>query len=121
MLAKNKKICYTVKNTKIKGGITMKYCNKCGKEIMDEAVICPHCGCSQQPNTPQVVDSSSFGWSLLGFCIPIVGLILFLVWKDTTPLKAKSAGMGALVSVIVGVVFYIIYAIIIGVTIGSSL
>lgn len=22
----------------------MKYCSYCGKEIMDEAVICPHCG-----------------------------------------------------------------------------
>lgn len=24
----------------------MKYCSKCGKEIMDEAVICPNCGCA---------------------------------------------------------------------------
>lgn len=24
----------------------MKYCQKCGKEIMDEAVVCPVCGCS---------------------------------------------------------------------------
>ena len=24
----------------------MKFCEKCGKEIMDEAVICPGCGCS---------------------------------------------------------------------------
>lgn len=24
----------------------MKFCTKCGKEIMDEAVICIHCGCS---------------------------------------------------------------------------
>lgn len=24
----------------------MKYCSKCGKEILDEAVICPHCGCA---------------------------------------------------------------------------
>ena len=24
----------------------MKYCQKCGKEIMDEAVVCPGCGCS---------------------------------------------------------------------------
>ncbi len=23
----------------------MKFCEKCGKEIMDEAVICPNCGC----------------------------------------------------------------------------
>ncbi len=24
----------------------MKFCQKCGKEIMDEAVVCPGCGCS---------------------------------------------------------------------------
>lgn len=24
----------------------MKFCSHCGKEIMDEAMICPHCGCS---------------------------------------------------------------------------
>jgi len=24
----------------------MKFCQKCGKEIMEEAVICPGCGCS---------------------------------------------------------------------------
>ena len=23
----------------------MKYCSKCGKELLDEAVICPQCGC----------------------------------------------------------------------------
>lgn len=24
----------------------MKYCEKCGKELFDEAVVCPGCGCS---------------------------------------------------------------------------
>lgn len=24
------------------------YCKKCGKEIFDEAVVCPHCGCSTE-------------------------------------------------------------------------
>ena len=27
----------------------MKFCTKCGKEIADEAVICPGCGVSVQP------------------------------------------------------------------------
>ena len=27
----------------------MKFCGKCGKEIMDEAVVCPNCGCAVQP------------------------------------------------------------------------
>lgn len=24
----------------------MKYCEKCGNELFDEAVLCPKCGCS---------------------------------------------------------------------------
>lgn len=26
----------------------MKYCSKCGAELLDEAVICPSCGCSTE-------------------------------------------------------------------------
>lgn len=55
-----------------------------------------------------VQDNGGFLWGLLGFCIPIVGLILFLIWKDQKPKTAKAAGIGALVSVIIGVLFYII-------------
>ena len=29
----------------------MKFCSRCGKEIMDEAVICVHCGCQAAPNS----------------------------------------------------------------------
>lgn len=63
-------------------------------------------------------DNGGFGWGLLGFCIPLVGLILFLVWKDEKPVTAKTAGMGALISVCIGVVFYIL-AIVVGV--GTSM
>lgn len=38
-----------------------------------------------------VQDKGGFLWGLLGCCIPIVGLILFLVWKDTKPKTAKAA------------------------------
>lgn len=58
-----------------------------------------------------VNDNGGFLWGLLGCCIPIVGLILFLVWKDTKPKTAKAAGIGALVCVVVYVVFYIIVAV----------
>lgn len=84
----------------------MKYCRFCGAQLMDEAVMCPNCGCAQGAIK---TDSSSFGYGLLGFCIPIVGLILYLVWKNDTPLKAKSAGKGALISVICSFVIYLIY------------
>jgi hypothetical protein len=48
-------------------------------------------------------DARSFGFAALGFFFPVVGLILWLVWKAETPLKAKSAGTGALVGTCIGV------------------
>ena len=91
----------------------MAFCRVCGAQIRDEAVICPQCGVAQkETTTPAVNDNGSFGWAVLGCCIPLVGLILFLIWKDTQPNNAKKAGIGALVSVICGVVFYVLMMII---------
>ena len=69
-------------------------------------------------NQPQVTDKGGFLWGLLGCCIPIVGLVLFLVWKDQKPKTAKAAGIGALVCVIVGVIYYILM-IVLGIGIAS--
>lgn len=57
---------------------------------------------------PTAQDNGSFGWAVLGFFIPIAGLILYLVWKTEKPLSARRAGIGALVSVIVGAVFTVL-------------
>ena len=83
----------------------MAFCKKCGAEIDDQAVICPKCGVQQ---TPEVEDNGGFLWGMLGCCIPLVGLILFLVWKDTKPKTSKAAGIGALVGVICGIAFYVL-------------
>ena len=66
-------------------------------------------------NNNNVTDNGGFGWGLLGFCIPIVGLILFLVWKGEKPKTAKAAGMGALIYVIIGFVFYILMFVVMGI------
>lgn len=66
------------------------------------------------------VDNGGFLWGLLGCCIPIVGLILFLVWKSTKPKTAKAAGIGALVSVIAGILIYIIFFVLIGIGISAG-
>lgn len=36
----------------------MKFCSKCGKEIMDEAVVCPSCGCAVETETPKIKEVS---------------------------------------------------------------
>ena len=50
------------------------------------------------------VDTGSAGWGILGFCFPIVGIILYLVWQNDQPLNAKSALNGALISIVIGFV-----------------
>ncbi|MBR2498482.1 MAG: zinc-ribbon domain-containing protein [Clostridia bacterium] len=105
------------------------FCTKCGKEIDDDARFCSNCGSSTgyqnsqefYQNKPQVSseDKTSFWWALLGFLIPIVGLILYLIWKDEYPLRAKCCGKGALVSVILEILFGVL-SIILG-AIGFSL
>lgn len=66
----------------------------------------------QQPyppyQQPAVPDAPSTGFAVLGFFFPLVGLILYLVWKDKTPLKAKSCGKGALIGFIVNTAVSII-------------
>ena len=52
-------------------------------------------------------DRGGFLWGLLGCCIPVVGLVLFLVWRDEKPKTAKAAGIGALVSVILTILIYV--------------
>ncbi len=90
------------------------YCRNCGMPVPDNAVICPNCGASSAPSAP-VVDKNqpSLGIAVLCFFFPLVGLILYLVWKDTEP------GKGALIGVIVGVALVIIIFIITFALIGS--
>ncbi|ENZ5663452.1 hypothetical protein [Enterococcus sp. AZ166] len=53
-------------------------------------------------------DSGSFGWWLLGFLIPIVGLILWIVWHRKKPNNAHASIWGAITSVVVGIALVII-------------
>lgn len=53
------------------------YCKNCGKEIFPDQNICSNCGAQQHPI--QEKDSGGFGYSVLGFFFPFIGLILFLV------------------------------------------
>ncbi|MDR0514494.1 MAG: hypothetical protein LBG81_04965 [Coriobacteriaceae bacterium] len=51
---------------------------------------------------PRKTDAASFGFALLGFLIPLVGLTLFVRWKGEFPLRAGSAGRGALAALVGG-------------------
>jgi len=99
----------------------MAFCRNCGAEISDQAYVCPKCGVLVKENEQKAVDDSgSAGWAVLGFFFPIVGLILYLVWKDDKPNSSKQAGKGALISVIVYGAFLLIYILIFIIAISSA-
>jgi len=88
----------------------MKFCSKCGKEVEDEAQVCVHCGCwvAGTPEKKNKSDGKSILVLILSLLIPILGLILYLVWKDEYPLKARSAGQGAIIGVVIIVAGYLL-------------
>lgn len=53
-------------------------------------------------------DSGSFGWWLLGFLLPVVGLILWIVWHRKKPNNAHASIWGAITSVVTGIALVII-------------
>lgn len=89
------------------------YCKNCGRIVDDNSSFCSNCGTRfdnlQKPNASE--DSSSFGFAILGFFIPIVGLILFLIYEGKKPKRAKSAGKGALIGFITKIILSIILVI----------
>lgn len=53
----------------------MKYCSHCGKELLDEAVICPNCGYSAARTTESTSANSSSRNKILGTIAKILMLI----------------------------------------------
>ena len=75
----------------------MKYCSNCGKEIFDDAVICPMCG-SMQEKTKQkpVKDKMNIAWFVISFLWWWVGIILYFAFRKSNPQKAKVCISGTL-------------------------
>ncbi len=78
------------------------YCSNCGKEINNKAFVCPSCGV----RTKNQEDKPIGGLGILCFFIPVVGLCLYLVWKDDKPVRAKGAGKPALWGFSIGMALY---------------
>ena len=82
----------------------MKYCSRCGKELVDEAVICTACGCACDPSMNAAFgnaakeDKVSVGLCILAFFIPLFGLIYWAIKREETPKRANAIGLCALIS-----------------------
>lgn len=52
----------------------MKFCRHCGKEIMDEAVICPGCGCAVEVIREKKISGETAG-NGKSICTMIFGIL----------------------------------------------
>lgn len=82
-----------------------RYCTKCGASNDDSAQYCEKCG--EKLDLNQDDDKASIGYNILAFLIPLVGFILYFMWKDKTPNKAKSILMWSAISFGIGIVCYL--------------
>ena len=88
-----------------------KYCEHCGERIAANAQICPKCGYACEVSwqrggdyerTDQE-DVPSGGMNALAFFVPLVGIILYFVTKNETPVKAASMLKFAIIGICVWV------------------
>ena len=97
-------------------------CTSCGNVFevehpMSETpeVVCPSCGCAVQAPVNQQEDKPSTVLNILAFLFPVIGLILFLCFQKTTPVRAKAIGKWALDGFVVGVALSILVGILGGI------
>jgi len=84
----------------------MNYCSNCGEKINSNEINCSKCGQPLQNNNPN--DTGSIGLVLLGFFVPLIGMILFIAWHNSYPKKSKSCGKGALIGFILSIIIAVL-------------
>ncbi|GAB0166652.1 zinc ribbon domain-containing protein [Lysinibacillus sp. CTST325] len=93
------------------------FCPHCNEEIAAQAEICPKCGVRVNNTNPE--DKPNIAINILSFCcVPLLGIIMYFVWKDEKPKAAKSALIWGLVAVVVYVVIMFLFGIL-GFVLGS--
>ena len=94
----------------------MKYCRKCGKELDDNAVVCPHCGVLVDENALKTKDTSNtiavVGF-ILSFLIALAGLICCIIGLKKSAETGTGRGLSiagiviAIVNMVLGAILYL--------------
>ena len=88
----------------------MKFCQNCGAEINDNAVVCVKCGSSVKPanQVTEVDNSVSVGLVILAVLIPLFGIIYWPVKAKSRPKCAQACGIAAIISWAVAFLFIVL-------------
>jgi hypothetical protein len=100
------------------------FCSKCGAANADDARYCSRCAHPLTPTAaaqagptggpPTPTDGSVGPLGILFFCIPLVGAVMYFVWKEDKPAKAQTACNLALWGLGVGIVLQILVTLLSG-------
>ncbi|EON72424.1 putative membrane protein YvbJ [Lysinibacillus parviboronicapiens] len=83
------------------------FCPHCGEEIAVQAEICPKCGVRVHKTQPEV-DEANVAINILSVCCtPLIGFIMYFLWKDNKPKAAKSALVWALIAIALYIVLIV--------------
>lgn len=100
------------------------YCKKCGEHIPEGASVCGNCGTSvnsndnyysntyRSDNFNKPIDNPSHAAGVVSCCFPVVGLILYFLWKDEKPNSAKLICYWMLGGIALWVLCYVLFFII---------
>ena len=89
------------------------YCKNCGKEISDNAYVCPNCGVKVAEDAPQKNNKAVVGF-ICSFFFAIIGLIFgILGYRDSLTKNGEGKGLSiaAIAISAVSIVFNIIFII----------
>lgn len=87
------------------------FCKNCGQEIDDNADVCIHCGVATGNSgvSKNALDNPSHLAGVASCCFPIVGLILYFMWKDEKPQSASLVCKWMIGGIVAWVVFYVLF------------
>ena len=91
----------------------MKYCTHCGNELLDEAAICPKCGCPTNNVHEYAKETNSNGFAIAGFVLSFFGGVLGIIFSAIglkVSAQKNGAGKGmAIAGLIIGIISFVLY------------
>lgn len=98
------------------------YCKNCGSQIADNGTSCANCGNTVDSNSNYYsdtyrsdnfnkppIDNPSHLAGIASCCFPLLGLILYFLWKDEKPNSASLVCKWMIGGIVAWVLFYILF------------
>lgn len=83
------------------------YCKKCGAELNEDDAFCHQCG-SKLTNHTDESDIANIICAVIGLTMPIVGAVLYYVFKKSNPKAAKTANICSWIGFLIQIILLLV-------------